>query len=169
MTQSKKSKSKNFNVEIGLDNAKEWSDDKLAQIKAFVKLESEKRTPERKLQNELLSIRYQMEEYLEDNNTTESQLYTLEMFLQAYLKTLNFSFNKFATLLDTTDGNLKKYLVGDRKFNIDLAMKFGNFFHIPPELWLKVHIKNELIRLDSESAKSKEYKKYDYTRHHEIA
>jgi addiction module HigA family antidote len=162
MTQIKKNKDNDFKVEIGLNDAREWSDEKLARVKAFIKDESNKRTPERRLKNEILSIRYQMEEYLENNVIDSRHRLTLETFLNSYLKILNLTLRKFATSIDTTDANLKKYISGERKFNIDLAMKFAHFFHTTPDLWLKVQIKNELDKLNQERKQMKKYKKYDY-------
>jgi antitoxin HigA-1 len=159
---SKKNVGDNLNVEIGLDNPKEWSDEKLAKIKAFVKEQSDKRTPQRKLRNEMLSIQYQMEAYLEDANIKSNKLCTLETFLGIYLDTLDLTFKKFATSIDTTDGNLKKYLSGERKFSIDLAMKFASFFHTSPDLWLNIQIKNELIELSMNKNQAKKYSKYNY-------
>ena len=127
--ETKKSKDNDFDVEIGLKDGKEWSDDKLAKIKAFVKNHSDKRTPERKLKNEMLAIKYQMESYIDNEDVTERNLISLETFLDSYLAVLNLTLKKFANSIDTTDGNLKKYLSGDRKFNIDLALKFSSFFH----------------------------------------
>ncbi|MEO7044260.1 MAG: hypothetical protein ABI091_03060 [Ferruginibacter sp.] len=161
-TNSKTKKDNDFNVEIGLDDAEQWSDEKLAQVKAFVKDQSNKRSPERKLKNEILSIQYQMEAYLEDNDIKANKLCTLETFLDSYLDTLNLTFKKFAISIDTTDGNLKKYIIGERKFNIDLALKFAHFFHTTPDLWLKVQIKNELIELNKNKVHTKKYSKYNY-------
>ncbi len=160
--ETKKRKNNDFDVEIGLKNDKEWSDDKLAKIKAFVKSHSDKRTPERKLKNEMLTIKYQMESYIDDGDITERNLISLETFLDSYLTILNLTLKKFANSIDTTDGNLKKYLSGDRKFNIDLALKFSSFFHTTPDLWLQVNIKNELLSLKKEKKHISKYKKYDY-------
>lgn len=157
-----KEKKENFDIEIGLKDGKGWDDEKLAQIKAFIKNESNNRTPERRLKNELLSIKYQMEEYINNTEDNSKAIFTLEMFLNIYLKTLNLTLKKFAQSIDTTDGNLKKYLSGERKFNNDLALKFAYFFHTTPDLWLKVQIKNELASLNEEKSHIKKYKKYDY-------
>lgn len=158
----KTKKDNDFNVEIGLDDAKQWSDEKLSKIKAFVRNQSNKRNPERKLKNEMLTIKYQMEAYLDDKDIKANGLCTLETFLGYYLETLNLTFKKFATSIDMTDGNLKKYLSGDRKFSIDLAMKFAHFFHTTPDLWLKVQIKNQLIELNTNKVQTKKYRKYNY-------
>jgi plasmid maintenance system antidote protein VapI len=94
--------------------------------------------------------------------TSTVKFYSIEAFLEDYLKVLNLTFKKFAVSIDTTDSNLKKYLSGQRKFNIDLAMKFGYFFHTSPELWLRVYTKNEFYLLTKEKSKASKYKKYDY-------
>ena len=64
MEKIKKQKENDFDVEIGLKDAKEWNDEDLAKAKAFVNRHAANRTPERKLKNEMLSIKYQMEELL---------------------------------------------------------------------------------------------------------
>lgn len=162
MAIEKKNKAVDFKVEIGLPEGHAWSDSKLADMKALIKKESAKRSPEQRLKNELLAIQYQMEEYIEESDERNKKQYDIDSFLSAYLSTLNLNFKKFALSIDTTDGNLKKYLSGKRKFNTDLAMKFGNFFHTSPDLWLKVQLKNELIALKKEQKQVSRYKKYDY-------
>jgi plasmid maintenance system antidote protein VapI len=162
MAKTQKNNALDFKIEIGHTENKEWSAEKLSGVKDFIKQETEKRTDQQKRRTELLSIRYKMEEYIENNELNSSTIHTIDTFLSAYLGTLNLSFKKFAIHIDTTDGNLKKYLTGQRKFNIDLAMKFGHFFHTPPDLWLKIQIKNELIELNKEKKQVSRYKKYDY-------
>ena len=143
--------------------AQEWSTEELSDAKSFAKKIAANRSPEQKLQNELLNIQYTMEEFIAGNIPEEkNKQYSLEHFLERYLTTLRLTFKKFAASIDTTDGNLKKYLSGERKFNTDLAMKFGAFFHTPPELWLKVYIKNELLLLSKQKKLISRYKKYDY-------
>jgi antitoxin HigA-1 len=152
----------NFEIEIGLPEGKEWSAKHLVDIKAFIKKESQKRTPEQRLMTSLYAIKYKMEAYVDNNAVGTHQINSIEVFLNAYLKVLNLSFKKFATSIDSTDGNLKKYLSGERKFNTDLAMKFGCFFHTPPDLWLRICTKNELLLLNKEKTQVRKYKKYDY-------
>lgn len=156
------SKDDNQKIEIGLPEGKEWSASHLTDIKSFIKKEAKKRSPEQQLITQLDGIRYKMEEYLENNEISIKDIRSIEIFLNAYLKVLNLSFKKFAISIDTTDGNLKKYLLGERKFNTDLAMKFGCFFHTPPDLWMSICTKNEFLLLQKEKAHVKKYKKYDY-------
>jgi antitoxin HigA-1 len=157
----KKNKNVDFKIEIGLPDNKSWSDSKLASVKEFIKSEAAKRSEAQVLKNQLLSIQYQMEEYI-DNGSMDNEFRTIETFLKDYLEALNLTFKRFAIYVDTTDGNLKKYVSGVRKFNTDLALKFGHFFHTSPDLWLNVQIKNELASLKKEKKQFDKYRKYDY-------
>ena len=157
----RKSKYNDLNVEIGLDNI-EWTNEKLEQINAFVKDQAKKRSPERQLKNEMLSVKYKMEAYLDDDIHSDKALQTVESFLNSYLKILKLTFKKFSTSIDMTDGNLKKYLSGERKFNADLAFKFASFFHTTPDLWLRVDMKNQLLDLNKNKAQNRKYAKYNY-------
>ncbi len=56
-----KKKDIDFDVEIGLDSPIGWTDEKMAKVEAFIKQQSAKQTPERKLRNEILSIKYKNE------------------------------------------------------------------------------------------------------------
>lgn len=159
MKTKKKQDEPDFEVKI---RPKEWSAEELAQVKAFAKAHNAQRSPERKRKNEMLSIQYSMEDYINNEKVNEKNMISLEKFLNLYLKVLNLTLKKFASSIDTTDGNLKKYLSGDRKFSTDLAFKFASFFHTTPDIWMKVNIKNELLDLKKEKKQTSKYKKYDY-------
>ena len=145
-------------LEIGTNKPKQWTESEIARLKTFANDNAKRRSDEQKTYNRLMSLRYEIEEYLNDN---PSKLLTLENVVSNYLIVLNLPFRKFAIYLDTTDSNLKKYVTGERKFNKDLALKFGHFFHTSPELWLKLQLKNELIELKNKK-ETKQYEKYDY-------
>jgi antitoxin HigA-1 len=147
---------------IGLPEGRAWSADHLAAVKNHIKRETGKQSAEQQIVNKLFAIKFRMEEYLERMDTESTELYSISDFLGAYLEALDLSFKKFATSIDTSDSNLKKYVSGERKFNTDLAMKFGCFFHTSPELWLRLYIKSEFIALNSVKSKVQRYKKYDY-------
>lgn len=150
-----------FNVEIGLSDGQEWSAEKLASTKKLIKGLSAKRSPERLLKNEFLAIQYRMEEYADASEHRIAKPIPLETFLYEYLAALNISFRKFAIAIDTNDANLKKYITGERKFNTDLARKFGRFFHTSPIVWMKVYQLNDLIKLRTEKIDNR-YDKYDF-------
>jgi len=150
-----------FKVEIGAVESRTWTDTDIAKLKAQARELASKRSLEQRIQNEMAAIRYEMEEYIA-NSDHPSRKITLEKVVNQYLDILDLSFRKFAMSLDTTDGNLKKYLSGERRFNTELALKFGHFFHTEPELWLQVQLKNELFELKTEKRQMKRYRKYDY-------
>jgi len=141
---------------------KEWSKEELAHVEAFVKSHQSKRTPEQKLHTQMLAVQYQIEDYLRDDKINDRSMISIEAFIDRYLEVLNITFKKFAHSLDSTDANLKKYLLGDRKFSVDLAFKFAAFFHTSPGLWMNLYAKNELLLLEREKKYLSKYKKYDY-------
>lgn len=152
------SKGVTLEVLIGSNTPKQWSEQEVAQLKDAAIKHDQTRTPQQKLKNELLALQYELEEYLADLDS--NKIVTIENAVDKFLQALNISFRKFAFSIDTTDGNLKKYVSGERTFNKDLALRFGHFFHTPPELWLKIQQKNEITAL--RKTKSKPYLKYDY-------
>lgn len=158
----KKQTVKDLDVEIGLDQDQEWSKEKLARVKAFIENESKKQSPIQRLENEMLSIQYQMEEYL-NNNTVHQQL-DIGDFINQYLKLLKITRRKLADIVEMKDTNLYKYLTGERKLNTDLAMKLSYFFHTPPEIWFNIQTKNQLDELKKKKEHSLKYKRYDYTK-----
>ena len=52
---------KDFTVEFGLNDGQKWSSEKLAETDQIAKEISSKRSPEMKLKNRMLSVRYRME------------------------------------------------------------------------------------------------------------
>ncbi len=143
-------------------SGREWSAAEMADAKAFAKARYANLSPEARLRNEMLSIQYRMEHYINTEKSGLKNPVLLEEFLRDYLKALDITFKKFAQAIDTTDGNLKKYLSGERKFNTDLAFRFASFFHTTPDVWLRINIKNELLELKKEKKQINKYKKYDY-------
>ena len=139
-----------------------WTEEKLVRVREFLQRENNKSIPQTDIKNTLVSIQYRMEYYLLTNNAEIQKIKPLAEFLAAFLKTLDIPFKLFALSIDNTDANLKKYLNGRRKFNIDLAMKFGAFFHTPPELWLNIQVKNDIISLREDKKQRKSYESYNY-------
>ncbi|MBC7863358.1 MAG: helix-turn-helix domain-containing protein [Bacteroidia bacterium] len=147
---------------LGSEPYREWTKEELASVKAYAKEHHAKRTPEQIISNALMGTKYQMLEYLEDETITEKTMLSIEHFIDLFLEATNLTLKKFATAIDTTDANLKKYLNGQRTFNVDLALKFANFFHTKPDLWLRVQLKNDLLQLNSDKNMMRQYKVYDY-------
>lgn len=70
-----------------------------------------------------------------------------------------------AELFEMQDSNLHKYLTGERKLNANLILKLSAFSHLSPEHWLRIEVKNELIELNQEKQKNRDYEKFDYLKH----
>lgn len=143
-----------------LEENQVWNDDKMNQINEYILSESKKQSTERKLRNELLSIKYQMQDYIE-REPIEKEMRILD-FVKLYLKLLHITQRDLASVFEMKDTNLYKYLKGERKLNIDLVFKLSSFSHTPPEFWYYIQTKNELYELRKEKEKLKEYEKYDY-------
>jgi antitoxin HigA-1 len=137
-----------------------WNEDKQKGLKDFILSHSKKQSPERKLRNELLAIQYRLEDYIE-NNKIDQKLRVLD-FVKMYLKVLGISQKSLARFFEMQESNLHKYLAGQRKLNTDIAFKLSAFSHTEPETWLRIEIKNELLEVEQEKKKVKEYEKYDY-------
>ncbi len=156
----------NLDPTIGLPADRKWTKQHHVGVHEFILQRAAKRSPERVLKNRLLAVRYQMEAYLQENDPAKRM--NIEDFVLAYLQALNMPFRKFALAIDSSDGNLKKYVTGERKFNTDLALRFAHFFHTPAELWLKVSVKNDLLAVTSNKNTINKYKKYDYKKAVEV-
>ena len=106
--------------------------------------------------NKLLSIRFQMENYLEE--TESGKLISTGMFLEWLIDALEIKKKDFAAYIDCQESNLSAILKGRRKINSDLAIKIGEIFRINPVLWLHIQSKNELTELTDKD--KKKYEKY---------
>ncbi|MFH7012470.1 transcriptional regulator [Flavobacterium sp. FlaQc-52] len=146
------------NKEIQINDI--WNDKKKDDLKKIIVSHSSKQSKEQVLKNELLSIQYKLEDYIQNENDTE--ILKILDFVKMYLKVLNLSKKRLATYFDMKDSNLHKYLSGERKLNAKLVLKLSTFSHTKPEQWYKVQLKNEMMELNKEKANTKEYEKYDY-------
>lgn len=157
-----KKEQQDYNVEFGPNTEEQWTAEKLAQADSIASDIASKRSDEQKLRNLVRSVRYRMEAYLQNQNISNEDIIMLDSWLKEYLKVLSLSQKRFAEIIESKDKNLRKYLIGERRFSTDLAMKFGSFFHTSPDLWLRVQIKNELLLLQKEKETEGKYNKYDY-------
>ncbi len=137
-----------------------WSQKKKNELKNFILSQSARQPKERKLRNELLAIQFQMEDYIETNNYSDKR--GVIDFVKMYLKALNVSQKKLATLFEMKDSNLHKYLAGERRLNPVILLKLCSFSHTPPEYWLRIQVKNELGKIMKNKKAVQNYKKYDY-------
>ncbi len=136
-----------------------WDIKKADNLKEFILSHSKKQSQERLFKNELLSIQYQIEDYIESTNP-QKKMSVLD-FVKMYLSSLNITQKRLADLFEMKDSNLHKYLTGERKLNTNLVLKLSSFSHTNPEYWFRVEVKNEMMEISKEKDKTK-YKKYDY-------
>ena len=116
---------------------------------------SRERTENQKKKIELLSIQYQMEDYV---NSEDSELRTAGEFLKYILKTLHIQQNRFAKYIGMEPSNLSKLINGERSINYNLALIFGRLFNHNPMLWIEIQAKNEIENLlHSDKSKYADY------------
>jgi antitoxin HigA-1 len=140
-----------------------------ADIARLAKLHRANRSAERSRRNAMLAISYRMEHYVQDNKITAENLYKIEDFVKEFLMVLGISKTAFAHYIEIDISNLNKYYGSGRRFNTELALKFGHFFHTPADLWLKIQAKNEFLILQKEKQLEDKYRKYDYEKVLQIA
>ncbi|OYQ43371.1 helix-turn-helix transcriptional regulator [Flavobacterium aurantiibacter] len=146
-------------TEIKLDeiyNAKKKSD-----LKKFIDLESAKQSEEEILTNKLLAIQYKLEDYIQNEQETDTVLQILD-FVKMYLKVLKITKKKLADHFEIQDSNLHKYLTGERKLNPEIALKLSAFSNTKPEHWYSIQVKNELLEMKRANGKIADYQKYSY-------
>lgn len=108
------------------------------------------------IQNRLLSLKFQMESYLEEEHPKE--VISAGQFLEKLVKSLDIKKKTFAAYIDYEESNMSAIFKGRRKINTDLAIKFGEIFSLDPAIWLHIQSKNELLEIiDSEKEKYNKY------------
>lgn len=106
--------------------------------------------------NQLLSLRFQMESYLEIEHP--KKIKSVGGFLEEYVEALKIKKRVLAKYIDYKESNLSAIFKGKRKINIDLAIKLGEIFDVNPSIWLHIQSKNELMEIIEKD--KKKYEKY---------
>ena len=128
---------------------------------------SRERSENQKRKIDLLTLKYQMEDYI---NSKTKEIITSGEFLKIILKSLHIQQNKFANYIGLKPSNLSKLINGERSINYDLALIFGRLFNINPMLWIEIQAKNELDRLThSDRNKYSDYSLNDLIGEHKNA
>ena len=131
-------------------NSKEFK-----ELQSIIKKHSNSQEEKQKMENEFLSIRFQMENYL---NSVEEKIVLAGEFIEKYLKVIKVKKKDFASYIKYEESNLSALLKGRRKINTDLALKLGKIFNTNPAIWLKIENKNDLMR--EFKGKEQEYQSY---------
>lgn len=148
-------KYKNVPQETALTSKMDVGTKGFDEFQAILLHKSRKRNENQKRKIDLLSARYQMEDYI---NSETSDVRPVGDFLKSILKMLHIQQNKFADYIGLKPSNLSKLINGERAINYDLALIFGRLFHHDPMLWIEIQAKNEMSRLEhSDKNKYSEY------------
>lgn len=116
-------------------------------LQATLLRRSKERTKYQKNDIKLLSIKYRMEDYLNQDQNNEKKAGD---FLREYLQALNIRQNRFANYIGLKPSNLNKLIRGERPINFDLAILFGKIFKNDPMLWIEIQAKNEIKKVKME-------------------
>lgn len=125
------------------------------ELQKQILAKSQEQSEEQILENKLLSLRFQIEAYLESN---DERLIEAGWFLREYIRSLGIKSKVFAEYIGFKESNLSALYKGKRKINIDLALKLGQIFKVSPSLWIHIQTKNELMRVQREN--EEKYHKY---------
>lgn len=115
------------------------------QLQEAIQQHSGRQKKSEKVSNQLLSLRFQMMNYLESD--APSEVKPAGYFLEKYLEVLVIKKKTLARYLGYQESNLSAILKGKRSINTDLAIKLGEIFQLDPELWLNIQSKNTLIEV----------------------
>ena len=125
-------------------------------LRDAIKEHAKKQTPSDRIKYELISIKFQMENYVLID--APSEIIEVGEFLKKHLKAIKVKNKEFATYIELEESNLSSIIRGRRKINIDVAFKLGQVFELDPNLWLLIQSKNELLAVDKK--RKLEYQKY---------
>ena len=100
------------------------------------------RSEKQHMEDQFLSIRFQVEAYLNDLNP--DRLIEAGAFVEQFLAVIKVKKKHFAKYVGIEESNFSAK--GRRKVNADLAIKLGHIFRLPLEIWLHIESKNELLR-----------------------
>ena len=114
------------------------------RLKETIRQRSEQRTEAERMQAALYATRCQMILYVEEDTTEEIK--SVGYFLENLLRELRVSKKDFAAYIGYEYSNLIALMKGRRKLNHRLAVQFGSIFNINPLLWMRVEMKNALLR-----------------------
>jgi addiction module HigA family antidote len=134
-------------MDTGTDDFKDF------QTRMLNKAKNRSETQRREI--ELLSIKFQMQDYLESE---ETKLKLPGEFLKEYLKTLGIPQKKFAHYIEINPSNLSKLINGERPINYELAIILGKIFNNDPMLWIEIQAKNELKKI--QKTKTRRFNNY---------
>ena len=136
---------KNREENIGvLTNRMNENSDEFNELQAILLNKSRKQTEQQKRDVELMALKFNMEDYLESD---DSDITSVGEYLKTLLRVTKIRQNKFADYIGLKPSNLSKLIGGERPISHEVALVLGKIFKIEPMIWLNIQAKNELKRL----------------------
>lgn len=136
-------KNKEENIGV-LTNRMNENSDEFNKLQAILLNKSRKQTEQQKRNIELMALKFNMEDYLESDN---SDITSVGEYLKTLLRVTKIRQNKFADYIGLKPSNLSKLIGGERPISHEVALVLGKIFKIEPMIWLNIQAKNELKRL----------------------
>ena len=146
-----------FDVEIGSKKPRDWTKKEFDSLDTFMRNRHEQRSDEDKLDYVLTGFKFAIRNYL--GQAQPKKIVLLGDFITDVLTATDIGKGRFANYIDLTPQNFNKYLVGERKFNIEHARKLENMLKVNAETLLKVQLKNELLK--AKTLHKGDYDNYD--------
>lgn len=141
--------------EGGLTESMDIGSQGFDDFQAILLNKSKQRSNDQLRQIELLTLKYQMQDYV---NAKASREKSAGEFLKDFLKTMKIKQNQFASYVGLKPSNLNKLISGERPINYDLALIFSKIFNHDPMLWIEIQAKNGLNKLmDAQNNRYSEY------------
>ena len=103
----------------------------------------EERSSADKIDDILTGFKFRLDNYVANENPKD--IIHLGQFLNTLLDQINIKKVRFAEYIEISGRNIHKYFNGERKFNIDHALKLEKLFHVNAETLLEIQLKNELL------------------------
>lgn len=115
-------------------------------LQAHIRAHASAQSEAVKIENGLLSVRFQMESYLHASLAAED-IKPAGYFVEKLLDILPVTKKQLAAYIGYEYSNFIAVIKGRRRMNSELALQLGQIFRIDPALWLHVESKNELASL----------------------
>ncbi|GAA0892866.1 hypothetical protein GCM10009122_25450 [Fulvivirga kasyanovii] len=145
-----------FDEIIGGQESRELTKNEHDKIREHRRKLYEERSSDDKVNDILTGFRFKLRNYADDKGSGNVVL--LGEFIDAILSQMEIKKKHFAEYIDISPRNINKYFSGERKFNIDHALKLESMFGISAKILLEVQLKNDLLK--AKASNKDEYNKY---------
>ncbi len=138
-----KKEKNNFDDIIGSDKSRAITKKEHDKVRAHRKALYAKRKQKDKIDDMLEGFRFALRNYAAQEEPEEVILFGT--YLDNLLSEMNIKKVDFANYIAINPGNINKYMNGERKFNIEHALKLEQLFKIDAKTILEVQLRNEVV------------------------